>query len=313
MKRSFVVMICVFFAFVNIYANDGIRKETYTYSLKGTDTLRLDKYDLPSVSQMRPCIIFMFGGGFVSGNHDSKEYIDYFNHLVDKGFTVVSIEYRLGMKGLNTTDLMRVVALLNNSISMAVEDLFDATAFVVDHAKEWNIDKNKIIANGSSAGAVSVLHGAYAISNDMEVVKKLPSNFNYAGIISFAGAIFSTNGDLEWKKSPAPIQMFHGDADSNVPYDKIVLDKYGFYGSKYIADQLHEMNSPYYFHVVRDAGHELAGRPMTSDLSEIESFLDKHVLKKQPLIIRTGEIQIGKPEVKKVFELTDYIKSNFGR
>lgn len=306
-------MICVFFAFVNIYANDGIRKETYTYSLKGTDTLRLDKYDLPSVSQMRPCIIFMFGGGFVSGNHDSKEYIDYFNHLVDKGFTVVSIEYRLGMKGLNTTDLMRVVALLNNSISMAVEDLFDATAFVVDHAKEWNIDKNKIIANGSSAGAVSVLHGAYAISNDMEVVKKLPSNFNYAGIISFAGAIFSTNGDLEWKKSPAPIQMFHGDADSNVPYDKIVLDKYGFYGSKYIADQLHEMNSPYYFHVVRDAGHELAGRPMTSDLSEIESFLDKHVLKKQPLIIRTGEIQIGKPEVKKVFELTDYIKSNFGR
>lgn len=76
------------------------------------------------------------------------------------------------------------------TISMAVEDLYDATAFIVDKADEWGIDSSQIVACGSSAGAITVLHGEYALCNASPLVQHLPVGFRYAGIVSFAGAIF---------------------------------------------------------------------------------------------------------------------------
>ncbi|WP_029903797.1 alpha/beta hydrolase [Prevotella sp. 10(H)] len=311
-KECVITLVIALFICMVIHANDNpVRKETYVYAVKETDSLRLDKYDLSSGAEAKPCIIFMFGGGFVSGTRDRAGYIDYFNYLVSKGFTVVSIDYRLGMKNLNSSDPMRIIAKLNNSIAIAVEDLFDGTAFVVQNASKWNIDKDMIIANGSSAGAVSVLHGEYAICNKAKVTEKLPNDFKYAAIISFAGAIFSTEGDLKWPSSPAPLLLFHGDADSNVPYDKVELANYGFYGSKHIAAQLEEMKSPYFFFDMKNAAHEIADNPMRNCRDEINILLDKFVKQKLPLMIHSEIEQIGKPELKKDFNITDYIKTNF--
>ncbi len=309
---SLLIGLCIC---TTLFANNEIEKQTYIYSVKGTDTLRLDKYDLPSISTPKPCIIFMFGGGFVGGIRDSEYQVRYFDNLVNKGYTVVSIDYRLGLKNIGKAgqiDPLRFTALLNNSISIAVEDLFDATTFITNHAKDWNINSEMIIANGSSAGAISVLHGEYAICNKEKVAERLPKGFNYAGIISFAGAIFSTDGDLKWSNKPAPIQIFHGDADSNVPYDKLELFRFGFYGSKHISKQLEKIDSPHFFYQVENAAHEIASSPMTSNLKEIQTFLDKLVINKEPLIINTKVKQIGKSEMKKNFELMDYIKTNFG-
>lgn len=57
------------------------------------------------------------------------------------------------------------------TISMAVEDLYDATAFIVDKADEWGIDSSQIVACGSSAGAITVLHGEYALCNASPLVR----------------------------------------------------------------------------------------------------------------------------------------------
>ena len=315
MRTKMIILFLSLLVSIGIFANDGIDKQTFTYSVKDNNTLQLDKYSLTNktITGAKPCIIFMFGGGFVNGKRDDNSYVEYFKKLVNKGY-IVSIDYRLGMKNAGSQmDQMRFVVTLNNSISMAVEDLFDATAFVIKNAEEWNIDKNAIIANGSSAGAISVLQGAYNISNKTKLTHALPDNFNYAGIIAFAGAIFSMNGDLKWENAPAPIQMFHGDADSNVPYDKIEILKFGFYGSKHIAEQLDELNYPYYFYKVENAAHEIAGDPMIDNLNDIYAFIDRLVLDKKQLIINTGSKQIGKLEMKKNFELEDYMKSNFGQ
>lgn len=315
--RTITLLLISLFVSTGIFADDSLDKQTYVYSVKDGDSLRLDKYSWKNevITEAKPCIIFMFGGGFAAGKRDDKQYIPYFRQLVLKGYSVISIDYRLGMKDIGDgtqMDPMRFAVSLNNSISMAVEDLFDATSFVVNHADEWYIRKNAIIANGSSAGAIAVLHGEYEICNKTKLTGKLPENFNYAGTIAFAGAIFSTNGDLKWQTNPSPVQMFHGDADSNVPYDKIEMYRLGFYGSKHIAAQLDNMNIPYYFYRVENAAHEIAGDPMTDNLSEIFSFIDKLVLEKKQLMINSGVKEIGKPEMKKNFELQDYIKSNFG-
>ena len=233
---------------------------------------------------------------------------------VNQGYDVVSIDYRLGLKqvvasgDLSPENMMLGMA---RTISMAVEDLYDATAFIVDKADEWGIDSSQIVACGSSAGAITVLHGEYALCNASPLVQHLPVGFRYAGIVSFAGAIFEMGEELVWASQPAPMMLFHGDADANVPYNVIRESGVGFFGSKYIAGQLRAMNSPYYFYSVENASHVIATAPMDGNRDAIDAFLSKLVVDKEPLMIETDETTIGAPEVRKNFTLAEYIASNF--
>lgn len=317
MKKTFLTTLLILS--FSIVTFSQISKQTFDYAIKDGDTLRLDKYELTTESDtLKPCIIFMFGGGFVTGTRSDAYFIPYLEKLANNGYTVVSIDYRLGLKktaeSMKNGEKMKATAfpgLLAGAVDVAVQDLYDATNFVLENADNWNIDKSRIITNGSSAGAVSVLQGEYYICSNHEFAKVLPVDFRYAGIISFAGAIFSTKGNLKWEKQPAPIQFFHGNADSNVPYNKLKIFKYGFFGSKHISGQMEKMNSPYYFYDINNAAHEIAVSPMNLNIPEINVFLDKFIFGKQQLIIHTMVDQIGKAEMKKKFGIKDYIMSNF--
>lgn len=296
--------------------SEEIIKETLIYSIKGDDTLRLDKYNIPSLQEgkSKPCLLFVFGGGFSGGSREENYNVDFVKEMAGRGYIAVAIDYRLGMKNAKNMDLsnpMAFVSLFTNTITIAVEDLFDATNFVYDHAEAWNIDKKHIIASGSSAGAFTVLQGEYVISNQLELTERLPKNFRYGGIISFAGAVFSPTIELTWPNPPSPLLLFHGDADKNVPYDKVLLGNMGIFGSKYIAGQMLTMEKPYYFYDVENAAHEIAGTPMKENLDDIESFIIRYVLNKEPLMIHAKVKQIGKDEVNKDFTLMDYIRSNY--
>ena len=49
-----------------------IRKETFAYAVRESDTLRLDRYAaLTPDSRKRPCLMFLFGGGFMTGTRDN--------------------------------------------------------------------------------------------------------------------------------------------------------------------------------------------------------------------------------------------------
>src|SRR5690554_7751453 len=59
----------------------------------------MDIYQSDSLALLpRPCIVFVFGGGFKEGTRDYEKYSNFFNYFANKGFVVVSIDYRLGMK-----------------------------------------------------------------------------------------------------------------------------------------------------------------------------------------------------------------------
>lgn len=310
-RNGFVMLFLALLLSTGLFANDKLSKKTYIYSIKGKDTLRLDKYDDPAIKKIKPCIVFLFGGGFSTGTRDNKDYLDYFSFLSNKGIDVVSIDYRLGMKNLSSSDPMAMGAQLYKSVSMAVEDLFDATFYILNHADSWKIDKNKIIANGSSAGAVSVLTAEYAICNRAESAKKLPADFNYAGVISFAGAVFASGKDLTFSRKPTPMLLFHGNSDSNVPYGKISMMNFGLYGSQYIAEKLRTDSVPYYFFDADNATHEMAAVPMTKYRWTIYGFIDQYIENKMPLMIHSVVSEIGKAEAKKDFTIEDYILKNY--
>lgn len=293
-----------------------VEKETFLYSVKGTDSLYLDKYDGIGQQELKPCVIFIHGGHFSSG--DRGDGIGYFKYLARNGYTVVSISYRLGFKGVDVKnaqvyDLAQMEKLLSGTIDMAVEDLFDATGFILANAAEWKVDPKMIIASGTSAGAITVLQSEYYICNGHRFAAKLPAGFNYAGICAFAGAIYSPD-DITWAKKPCPIMMFHGNADDTVPYDALRLPANGgFFGSKYIAATLRAQQSPYLFYTVVDTAHEVAWYKTIVELREdVIYFYRVLSLNRNPMMIDTEVRIVGRPERKKTFTMEDFIRSTFG-
>lgn len=318
MKKIILIAFFTLLCLLHIQAEthtvrDSIEKQTFLYAVKETDSLFLDCWVDPALptTGKRPVLMFVFGGGFMGGNRWFDFYSPYFNHFTKQGFMVVSIDYRLGMKKAKNAGQLTNETFANAlvyALTIAVEDLTDATAFIIKHANEFNIDVGKIIISGSSAGAVTCLHTEYEICNQSEVSKRLPANFNYAGVVSFAGAILTEGDNLKWEKAPCPLLLFHGDGDNYVPYNVIRENGFGGFGSKYISEQMTRMNVPHWFYSVENAAHEIAEEPMNENLNELDTFIDKLIFKKQALIIQTDIKQIDKPEIRKDYtKISDFI------
>ena len=187
------------------------------------------------------------------------------------------------------------------------------TAYIVENAEKMQINPTQIITSGSSAGAITALQAEYAISNQNELTKILPEGFKYAGAMSFAGAIFSVDGKLKWGKQPAPIALFHGNADRQVPYDNESILGIGFYGPKYISKQMSKAKWAHWFYDMEYQGHNIAGQPMFENHNEIKTFIKEYALKRRPLIMHTVVKDGNLPEAETKFKLKDYIEANFGK
>ena len=258
-------------------------------------------------------MIFAFGGGFKGGDKAAKDYIPYFEFLAKNGYVVISTDYRTALKTQdwsvvrNQQGFLKVIC---HAIDTAVEDLYDATKFVIDKSSEWKIDPSKIMTSGSSAGALTVLQAEYDICNGHELAKRLPADFNYAGVVSFAGAITDFDS-CHWNQTPCPIMLFHGDADRNVPYEQAYLEGLGgMWGSAEIAKSLEKEQASYAFYSVPNAGHEIAGRPMNSNQHEILGFLNRQAIGKEKFAISICERIPGDTREKEEITIDDYIQTN---
>jgi hypothetical protein len=272
---------------------DSIAKQTFIYSVRDSSTLRLDAYsksNFPGQAQRlrvqarRPCVIFVFGGAFIGGQRDDTIYRAYFDSLAEHNYIVLSISYRLGLKGVTHLSKFNV-APLRKAIDLAVEDVYDATVWAINHSHLLDIDTSKIILCGSSSGAITVLESDFYKRNHKAIAQKLPANFHYAGVIAFSGAILTFDGSLKYQSAPAPTLLFHGTADKIVPYCKIRLFNKGFYGSSSIATTFRKNDYPFYVYREEGRGHETAVLPMYQNIPDILCFLDRFVMQRRHLQI----------------------------
>ncbi len=109
-------------------ANTGLRLNLYRGSLSGP----------------RATIIVIHGGGWEGGSPSNDEFLSYY--LAAQGYTVISITYRFAPKYRFPTQL---------------EDVRAALTAIRQRADEWDVDINRVVLLGRSAGAHLAMLVAY--------------------------------------------------------------------------------------------------------------------------------------------------------
>ncbi len=253
-----------------------VHKTTVVYAQKDTSTLKMDIYrQVGTETVKQPVMLFLFGGSFKRGNRDAEAYIPYFNALAEKGITTVSIDYRLGLAGKRLGLFHTSPA--DSAINMAVEDLFSATRYIMEHAGALKIDTTCILISGSSAGAVTCLQADYYLKNRMPLSEMLPADFTYSGVIAFAGAIYSHKGIPDYAEPASPTFFIHGNKDRVVFYNRLRFFRKGLFGSRSLAKRFEKRGFSYFFLTMDGEGHSVAVTAMTQQLEYLFWFIDYYI------------------------------------
>lgn len=207
------------------------------YQSTTTQKLYLDLYQPTSDTETkRPAIIWIHGGGFVSG---SKSVYDVGGHELGPvyakyGYVSIAIDYRLADHSVTPTDPTGPAI-----ITMAKSDALSAVSWVRTHATEYNIDPNKIIVAGHSSGAVIALYAAYdTTSTDPRV----------AAAVSISGAMHPNNLNAIQSGNPPSI-LLNGELDKTVPYSF----------AQATDARLTSVNVPHLFYHYPNVNHDMTG------------------------------------------------------
>ena len=236
-------------------------KQTYRFAERDS-ALYLDVW---TPAQPRPdsaCVVAVFGGGFVVGERDDKYQTAVAKMLTDRGFVVVSPDYRLGLKDSvmvkRYANLRGLRTLFQWAIDIATEDIAAAVAFVAGHAAEWGVDADRIVLTGCSAGAIAVLQLDYCRANGLPQAAVLPQGWLPAAVVAYSGPVMC-KGKPKYKSAPAPTMLMHGMKDKVVAYKRFppVL-RHALYGAATVYRQLRRAGYDCWIVRFEGVGHEVA-------------------------------------------------------
>lgn len=242
--------------FTSIEEHKNIR-----YSKESGNSYTLDLFEpKEDVEKSRAAIIWIHGGGFVSGSKEIMyPYTDYF---AKRGYVTVTINYRLGTEQpvLHTTTVLSDMINIP-SVRNAQTDAQTALRWLRTNAAIYRVDPNKIYVGGSSAGAVTALLVGYDYEHT-------PST-EYPGVLQTVAGTVSIAGTTDpgtLQSQDPPLIMFHGERDVTVP----------FMLAKQVSDKAislaipHELNSyPNETHGLKDHQEEI--------MSKTAAFFLKHM------------------------------------
>lgn len=281
MKSRIILLITFLFLTLSLRLSAAEPERTCTFAEKDGQELKLDFYPAAqgSVTQIdgktKPAIIFVFGGGFFTGERDNDLYKSWFSVLNGEGYPAFSIDYRLGMIGVHEKGIAQAKA-FNRALDMSVEDLFSAVAFIVEHAEEFGVSADNLVISGCSAGAMTALKADWLLSNNSPESLGLPEGFSFKGVISFSGAILTNTGKITYRKDPSPTLMFHGIDDRLVNYKGLTIFNWRFWGTHKMTSLFRKKNYVYNTYRYVGDGHDIAASILESIPEQIR-FLEDDV------------------------------------
>ena len=270
-------------------------KTTYLFAHRDTCDLFLDVYPPAEGAQTtfegkaKPTVLFVFGGGFISGRRDDPTLNPWFKLLTENGYGVVSVDYRLGLKGVDMRfDLFHLIEsakYTKRAVDIGVEDVFSAIAYLKEHRAETGVDPDNLVISGSSAGAMITLSCIWETCTPTVRTAALPEGFRFRGAMSFAGAVMSDSGLPAYTVAPPPQLLFHGIEDRIVNYDKMGFGRWGMYGSKSLVEKVFAPQG-FAYSIYRYVGHthDMASNFVpTWELQK--QFLEQSVIREQAVVL----------------------------
>jgi len=254
----------------------GERKLDIVYKTVGTEELHLDLY-YPTGKRNGACpvIIYTHGGGWAAGSKQgagNASFAAVFRTLVEQGFGVASVNYRLCRKGETTT------------IRDCVIDSKDAVRYLSRNSQSLGVDPTRFYAMGDSAGGqiaqMLLLSSPESLPGDPELAGApytMIAGVSWYGPCDFADEQLFNHDDREGfrdrfgprilgpnskpedklelyremspinyltKDSP-PLLMIQGDKDTTIPV------KHAYY----MQQKAGELKAPVEIVIIRNAGH----------------------------------------------------------
>ena len=218
-------------------ANDYQVFPNLTYLTASNYEAKMDVYARRGATTAQPTVVYFHGGFWAAGSKEGS--LMSLIPWMEMGWNVINVEYRLA----------RVAP-----APAAVEDCLCALRYIAAQAKTYNVDLNRLVVTGESAGGHLTLTSAMIPESaglDRQcatigaAVPKVAAAINWFGITDVADVIdgpHRANLAVTWlgslpnkdeiakRVSPLtyvraglpPILTIHGDMDQLVPYDHAV-------------------------------------------------------------------------------------------
>lgn len=259
MKKQWIIIAILILTWISALAQT---KETFPFAQRDS-TLYLDVYRPKVQRDDKAAVLAVFGGGFITGKRDDKYQVALADSLTNRGFTVINIDYRLGLKDTlmvkDNSTISKATGLFKYCIDIATVDCADAIAWVCAHAEQLDIDTSRIVLTGSSAGAITILQLDYCRANSLPLAAALPQGWKPAALIPYAGGVLCRKSNLKYATAPAPTLLMHGTKDKIVAYKKFGIPfSPKLFGSKKIDKVMDKQEIPHWFISFEGIGHEVA-------------------------------------------------------
>lgn len=253
-------------------ARDSHRIQTYK-SVDGHDLdLHIFKPDSTDFPGSRPVLVHFHGGSWSSGKPDW--YFNTANKYAEQGWVAVAVEYRI--KGRHGTYPFE-----------AVNDAKSAIRWIRAHAETLNINPNKLVVTGNSAGghlalATALIDHRNESTDDLSI-SPVP---NYALVNS--GVYDLTARNASWiteydgnpatvkeispnhqiKRSPTKFLLIHGENDQNCSHAS----------AQYFFENMLNIGNSIELHTIKNAEHFIWFGQHSEEVEEItEAFLEQHI------------------------------------
>jgi acetyl esterase/lipase len=243
------------------------------YQGANNSLLKLDVWYQHDVKTASPTLVYIHGGGWIFGIKEGS--VLQFLPFLEKGWTVVNVEYRMAS---------------NSLAPAAVEDTRCALRWIYRNAKQWRFDTSKIVLTGHSAGGhLSLITGMLPEGTGLDNQCYGEEKLNVAAIINWYGVadvndlIKGSNlknyavmwmgsqpnaEEIARRVSPLtyvrsglpPILSIHGDKDDVVPYSH----------SLRLHEALEKAKVPNQLLTIKDGGH--GGFPQTDYVRSFETI-----------------------------------------
>ncbi|WP_230080189.1 prolyl oligopeptidase family serine peptidase [Winogradskyella marina] len=256
---------------------EGKRKLNVLYKVTEEKDLYLDIYYPKTAKEGKklPVVIYTHGGGWAQGSRHGAANASFktvHTALLEKGFCVVSVSYRLWEKDGN------------NTMRDCVIDSKDAMRYLSKHSDTLGIDANRFFSFGDSAGGqisqMLLLSSPETLKGDSELASYTynmvagvswygPCDFEDINLFNhddspnfkdrFGARITKPNTKPKDKlllyremspinyleKNSAPLLMIQGDKDTTIPV------KHAFY----MAEKANKIGAPVTTLIVKNSGH----------------------------------------------------------